>query len=186
MTINTKSTYSLIYISFFSALTVIGAFIKLPFFIVPITLQTFFVILSGNLLGPKHGAISQIIYIVLGLIGLPVFANGGGIGYILQPTFGYLLAYPLGAFCAGKLIRTISKNKFIFTKIFISNLISILPIFIIGVVYLYLNLNFVVGNNIGFYNVCWTGFIIFIPGDLMKIFLATVVTIRTKKYFNIN
>ncbi|HOO47090.1 MAG TPA: biotin transporter BioY, partial [Deltaproteobacteria bacterium] len=74
-----------------SALTAAGAFIKIPIAPVPITLQNFFVILSGIILGPKAGALSQIVYIIIGLIGLPVFSGGGGPSYIFKPTFGYIL-----------------------------------------------------------------------------------------------
>jgi len=89
------------HISFFAALTAVGAFIRVPFLYVPLTLQTFFVLMAGNLLGSRFGAASQFVYLVIGLMGLPIFANGGGPGYILQPTFGYLLAYPLAAVIAG-------------------------------------------------------------------------------------
>ena len=114
-----------------------GAFIKIPFLIVPFTLQTFFVLLSGNLLGARYGALSQALYIMIGLIGLPIFALGGGPGYIVQPTFGYLIAYPLGAFISGILIQLIfqhkknnlySKRKF-FLTIFSANILSLLLIF---------------------------------------------------------
>jgi biotin transporter BioY len=82
----------------FAALTAVGAFIKIPLPYVPLTLQTLFVMLAANLLGPKYGSLSQGIYLALGLIGLPIFAQGGGPGYIFQPTFGYLVGYPVGAF----------------------------------------------------------------------------------------
>ncbi|MFQ5769363.1 MAG: biotin transporter BioY, partial [bacterium] len=91
--------------SLFAALTAAGAFIKIPLPYVPITLQTFFVLLAGLVLGPKFGALSQIIYLAVGLLGVPIFAHGGGPGYILQPTFGYLLGYPIAAFVIGLLTK---------------------------------------------------------------------------------
>jgi len=181
----------IIYISIFTSLTVVGAYIKIPFPVVPITLQTFFVLLSGNLLGGRFGALSQIIYIMLGLIGLPVFAFGGGLSYIIKPTFGYIMALPLGAFVSGVLIQLIFKQQkkssyskeIYFIKICLVNFVSILIILIVGVCYLYLNLNFITGKGIGFSVACWSGFIIFLPGAILKIIIASLVTVKIKKYF---
>ncbi len=61
----------------FAVLTALGAFIRIPFPLVPITLQTFFVFLSGTLLGSRAGALAQVLYVGMGLIGLPVFTGGG-------------------------------------------------------------------------------------------------------------
>src|SRR5690606_22583247 len=76
--------------------------IPLPLTPVPITLQTFFVVLAGVLLGPRLGALSIGAYVSAGAAGLPVFSNGGaGLPWLLGPTGGYLLAAPLGALVAG-------------------------------------------------------------------------------------
>jgi biotin transport system substrate-specific component len=176
----------ILYISQFSALTAISAFLKIPVPYVPFTLQTFFVILSGNLLGSRAGAISQIIYLAIGLAGLPIFSNGGGIGYILQPTFGYLAAYPLGAVIAG-LVRKIKPSKSrenksaIFIRIILLNFLSILVIFIFGVIYLYYNLNYVAHSSITFGKALWIGFFVFIPMDILKILLASFITMRLSR-----
>lgn len=167
-----------------------GAFIKIPFPYVPLTLQTFFVLLAGNILGAQLGALSQIIYLCIGLIGLPIFAYGGGFGYILQPTFGYLVAYPGGSFIAGLIIRSLFKNNrikkikqnFLFIKICLANFLSILFIYLIGVTYLYLNLNLLIKKSISFDQALWAGFFIFLPGDILKVILASSITIKLKKY----
>ena len=76
--------------------------IPLPFSPVPFTLQVLAVILSGLLLGPRYGALAQAIYLLLGAVGLPVFAQfKGGLGVVLGPTGGYLLSYPIAAAVAG-------------------------------------------------------------------------------------
>lgn len=76
--------------------------IPLPFSPVPFTLQVLGVILAGLLLGPKYGALSQAIYLLVGAVGVPVFAEfSGGVGTLLGPTGGYLLSYPLAAALAG-------------------------------------------------------------------------------------
>ena len=88
----------------FAALTALGAHVAVPlgFTPVPMTLQTLFVLLAGVLLGPVAGAASQLLYLGLGVAGVPVFAMGGaGLGWLLSPTGGYLLAFPAAAALAG-------------------------------------------------------------------------------------
>ena len=84
-------TRNMVLAALFAALTAIGAFLQIPTGTVPITLQFLFTALAGLLLGWKWGAISQLLYVGIGLLGLPVFTQGGGIGYVLQPSFGFLL-----------------------------------------------------------------------------------------------
>lgn len=87
----------------FAAATAVGAklAVPLPGTPVPFTLQPLFVLLAGALLGSRLGAASQLLYLAAGVAGLPVFAAGGGAAYLLGPTGGYLMAYPLAAFLAG-------------------------------------------------------------------------------------
>ncbi len=89
----------------FAAATALGAYVSVPLpgTAVPVTLQTLFVILSGLLLGPWLGAASQATYIAAGLLGAPIFAGGPGIVALVGPTGGYLLAFPVGAWVAGRL-----------------------------------------------------------------------------------
>src|ERR671910_677156 len=85
-----------------AAVTAVAAQIALPIFPVPFTLQVLAVVLSGLLLGPRYGALAQIIYLLVGAIGVPVFAEfRGGLGVLLGPTGGYLLSYPIAAAVAG-------------------------------------------------------------------------------------
>lgn len=102
-------TRDMILISMFAALTAIGAFIKIPTPIVPFTLQYLFCAYSGVLLGAKHGLYSQLLYVGIGLMGIPIFANGGGPTYIFQPTFGYLLGFILCAYVIGKSTEKLKK-----------------------------------------------------------------------------
>ena len=87
-----------------AAVTAVAAQITvpLPFSPVPFTLQVLAVILSGLLLGPRYGALAQAIYVLVGAVGVPVFAGfRGGLGVVLGPTGGYLLSYPVAAALAG-------------------------------------------------------------------------------------
>ena len=158
----------------FAALTVFGAHIKIPLPYVPLTLQTFFVLLSGHLLGPFYGAASQMAYLLLGLIGLPVFAEGGGLAYVFKPTFGYLAGYPLASFTAGMIVhrgalRPADLPAASLLRLLLANLAALFAIFVPGVVYLWWNLNFVLGQSLSFTRVTRIGFFVFIPGDMIKI-----------------
>ena len=98
----------MVFAALFAALTAAVAWFKipLPFTPVPITLQTLVVLLSGAMLGAYYGALSMIIYLSLGVIGLPVFAGGSsGIGVLFGPTGGYLFSYPIAAFVIGKMLE---------------------------------------------------------------------------------
>jgi len=164
----------------FTALMVLGARIKIPLTFIPITLQPFFVLLSGILLGPVYGAASQLAYLFLGLIGFPVFSNGGGLAYILQPSFGYLLGFPLASFIAGMIVhRGFSLSKVLpsvsVTRLIFANLAALLVIFIPGVLYLWFNLNFIVDKSLSFNGALYGGFLVFLPGDVIKMIGAILL-----------
>jgi len=90
------------YAGVLAALTGAGALLSVPLGPVPFTLQTFFVVLAGFLLGARWGFVSVTLYLLLGIAGLPVFAGGSaGAGVLLGPTGGYLVAFPFGAAVAG-------------------------------------------------------------------------------------
>lgn len=102
--------------SYFGLLTAAGAYITIPLPMVPVTAQTFFVLLSGLLLGPKWGAVAMGTYLVIGAAGFPVFEGGaGGIGYFFGPTGGYLIGFVLAAYITGfiaqNLITKTSKSR---------------------------------------------------------------------------
>ncbi len=86
----------------FSLLTALAAQIVIPIGPVPITGQTFAVLLTGALLGSRLGAMAMIVYLAEGAVGLPFFYGGhGGFAHFLGPTAGYLVAFPAGAFITG-------------------------------------------------------------------------------------
>ena len=98
-------TRALLLCALFAALIAAGAFIRIPVPVLPFTLQTLFVLLAGLLLGPRWGALSVIAYVAIGLVGIPIFTQGGGPQYVFQPSFGYLLAFIPGAYLTGWLAR---------------------------------------------------------------------------------
>lgn len=93
----------------FVALMTAAAYIRIPFPFVPLTFQTAVAILSGLLLGVKKGAVSMSAYAAAGIIGLPVFASGGGFSYVLMPSFGYILGFIAAATAAGAIVG--GKNR---------------------------------------------------------------------------
>lgn len=169
--------------SLFTALTVIGAFIRIPLPLVPLSLQDFFVLLSGNILGPFFGALSQLLYLGLGLAGLPIFTNGGGPAYVLQPTFGYLLGFPLASFVTGVLLhgrffRGFSLPERPLSRLILANAAGIAVIFALGVIYLWLNTNFILGAALSFGKAVWMGCVVFLPGSALK--LAGIIFLYRK------
>lgn len=171
-------------ISVFGALTSIGAFISIPIGLVPITMQTLFVILSGILLGSKLGFLSQFLYILLGLIGLPVFAGfSGGIQTIFSPSFGFIIGFSIAAYFIGRINEPKDKNINSAKLIFFSSIIGTLIIYVIGLPYMYLILNRLMGMNLSIYETFKIGCLLFIPGDIVKLILASLLGIRLRPIF---
>ena len=121
----------------FSILTAISAQISIPIKPVPFTLQTMVVLLAGAFLGSKNGAYSQVLYIFLGAIGLPVFAQtaDGTMGFarLIGPTGGYLLAFPVAAYLVGLITEKNQKYLTVIISMFVAELVVIL----FGTLYLY-------------------------------------------------
>lgn len=151
----------------FSILTGISAqiYIKLPFTPVPITLQTFFVLLSGILLGKNFGALSQIFYFTGGISGIGWF-YGGEYG-ILRPTTGYIIGFIFASYISGYFSER--ENK-------ISGMIlSMMTIYFIGTLWL----KFFVNSN--FKNLILIGVLPFIPFDIFKAFIAGFLAENIKR-----
>lgn len=102
-----RTTRRVLAVAAFALATAFAAHVRvpLPFTMIPLTLQTLFVVLAGAMLGPRLGAAAMLTYLGMGIAGLPVFAGGFGLAYLLGPTGGYLLAFPVAALLAGVLTR---------------------------------------------------------------------------------
>ena len=173
-----NTTKSIVYIALFAAMIAAGAWITIPSFPAPFTLQTFFCMLAGGLLGARRGAICCLIYLLTGLVGIPVFTQGGGFQYIFQPTFGYLLGLVPAAFLMGLFLQKYKGNKFywVWLIFFLASLI----ILAIGFAY-YVLLIRPEGGAV------WVSFVslflIFIPAELLKSAASSVLYLNLKKYF---
>lgn len=163
----------MILVAMFTALTAIGAFLKIPIGPAPITLQFLFTALAGIMLGSRLGALSQLVYVVLGLIGIPIFTSGGGISYVFKPSFGYLIGYIVGAFVIGKICE--KGGGWSYLKLFTASLVGITVVYVIGVPYLYIILKYVMGTKITILGALKTGFLVFIPGDIVKCIVTALL-----------
>jgi len=160
-------------VSLFAALTAVGALISIPIYPVPLTLQTLFTLLAGMTLGSVMGALSQIIYVLLGVVGLPVFAGfKAGIGILLGPTGGFLFGFIFSAYIIGKLIE-LKKEKNIFYY-FLAGFLGIVIIYFIGVIQLALV------TGIGIKRALLIGALPFLPGDILKIIAASSITYKLR------
>jgi biotin transport system substrate-specific component len=143
-------TKEIILCGMFAALIAVGAFIKidipLPLYTMHFTLQWFFVLMAGFLLGEKLGSISVLVYILIGLMGVPVFAAGGGITYVFRPGFGFLLGFIPAAFIVGFLSRTLKCNSIL--KMIVPAVAGEFVYYAVGAVYFYLIKNFYVGVSV--------------------------------------
>jgi biotin transport system substrate-specific component len=163
----------LITTSTFSVLTAIGSLVFFPLYPVPLTLQTLFTYLAGAVLGPSFGALSQVIYILLGGIGLPVFAGGkAGFGTLLGPTGGYLFGFVAASLAIGKFsdLHTQPSAR----RIAASFVLGTAIIYGFGVAQLSQWMNGDIQHALA------VGVLPFIVGDALKIAVATAVAARLR------
>lgn len=150
--------------------------IPLPWTPVPITGQTLAVLTSGAILGTWWGGISQVVYVILGIAGLPWFSNGGsGLAWLIGPTGGYLIGFVLNAFFIGFIIDAYPKIrtfKRLLPLMFIANLFFVHGV---GLTQLNLWLSLVQHTPKTFWELLLMGFIPFIVGDTIKIVAAATI-----------
>lgn len=170
-----NSTFAVI--PLFAALTAAGAFIRLPLWPVPITLQTFFVLLSGMVLGARAGSLSQLIYLLVGLMGLPVFSGGGGPAYVMSPSFGYLLGFVLAPLAVGAILGKWGLST---SRCFLAALAGTVMIYSVGIPYLAFYLAMVVKKPDALNLALKTGLLVFLPGDMLKCLLLALAAPRLR------
>ena len=149
-------TRDLIYCALFAALTAIGAFLHFQFMHATITLQCFFTAMAGLLLGARLGALSQALYVGLGLVGLPIFAAGGGFSYVFNPTFGFLLGLIPALACAA----------------------GFAVLYAIGLPYIALIVNVYNGGAVSAAKLATAYMLPYLPGDCLKIVVSVLLAPR--------
>ncbi len=167
------SARGMVYASMFGAMTAVGAWLIIPFPLVPLTLQTLFLNLAAALLGGRLGALSQIIYVCLGIIGLPVFAGGkAGFGVLIGPTGGYLAGFIAGAYLVGKLVEKKARPGFLW--IASSMLAGVFLIYFFGVAQLMLVAQLSLQKAVA------VGVLPPLPGDIIKIAVAALIALKVR------
>ena len=169
----------LVFAALFAALLAAVAPFKIPlgFTPVPITLQTVVVLLAGAMLGARYGALSMILYDVVGALGLPVFAGGGsGFGALIGPTGGYLLSYPIAAFVIGWYVQKRKKAKYL--DYVIAMIAGTIIIYVLGASW------GMVVTGLGIYAILAGWVLPFIIGDTIKLLAAAYIAknINIKRY----
>lgn len=161
-----RSIRMTVYACLFTALIIVGTYIKIPIGPVPIVLANFFVILSGALLGSRWGTASVGLFLFLGLVGLPVFSDGGGVAALVGPTGGYLIGYLVAAFVTG-MITEHGKSK---PLLDVAGLASgAIVIYLFGLPWLKLSL------HLTWLKAVALGVLPFLAGDALKVAAAVVI-----------
>ncbi|CAM3785953.1 biotin transporter BioY [Mesobacillus zeae] len=146
---------------------------------VPITLQTFFAILAGVILGARLGAISMGVYTLVGLAGVPVFAKfGAGFSTVVSPTFGFIVSFILTAYCVGKIVEKYrSLPAFI-----VASLIGLIVNYVFGTNWMYFAMKSWAAAPEGFtYKMAWMWMAVPIPKDIVLSVFAGLVAHRLER-----
>jgi len=164
----------LTWIALFVVLDIVCARLSLTLWAIPLTMQSVSVRLAGYMLPVKEAFLAQAVYVALGLVGLPVFAGGGGLHYLLAPSFGYLVGFLVTAPLVSYLSRVWNPQDH-FGRMLLVGLVSMPALFIPGVLYMKLVLNPTWAQ-------AWTaGMLAFLVPDLIKIVLSATLACRLKR-----
>ena len=170
---NENNIKNMIFASLFAALYVVGTMIRIPFPVVPLVLTNMFLLLSGFVLGPLWGTVSVGLYLLIGILGLPIFSGGGGIGVFFGPTGGYLVGYILCALIAG-LFRNLTKGRLY--GYIIGAFFGLCAVYLIGIPWLKWIIQADWLKSIS------VGLVPFIFGDIFKCILAVSIIVYISKY----
>ncbi len=171
-----NKTLKLVLCALFTALISAGAFLRVPLPHMPFTLQTLFVLLAGLVLGPKLGAASAAAYAALGLMGLPIFTQGGGLGYVFKPSFGYILGFIFGAYLAGYIARKAKSPSY--RRLLAAGLAGLAPIYLLGLVYFWAVMTFYLKTGIGLWALLFSGLFATLPADIALCFASALAAKR--------
>lgn len=163
----------------FAALMVAGAYITIPIPVVPLSFQTVISVLAGILLGWKKGAISMTVYCAAGLIGIPVFTQGGGIFYVLKPSFGYILGFIAAAAVAGLIA---SKPNASFKRYALAAFAAYLVNYAVGIPYCLVAAKLLNVENL--LSLFLTGNLLYMPKDFVLCVLAAALAYKVAPIVN--
>ena len=172
----TMSARQITMTALFVALVAVGAFIKIPIPYLPFTLQLLFTTLAGLILGSRLGGMSVVMYLILGLAGVPIFTEGGGLMYVVKPTFGYLLGFAIGAFVAGRMVET--SVTLTFKRLLAASFVNLAIVYGVGMLYLYEIKDLYLGKPIGLDALFIYCFALPVIPDIFLCILAAVIAKR--------
>ena len=163
----------LVFVALFAAVMTVCAQIQIPFGEVPFTLQTLGVFIAASLLGWKRGTLSVIVYVLLGLAGVPVFAGfSGGIGVLGGPTGGYIIGFLFTALIVGLMTDFLGRKLWVLAVSMVAGL---------AVCYLFGTIWFMIAMHTDFVAALLTCVVPFLLADAAKIVVATVLVNRLDK-----
>ncbi|MDD3115707.1 MAG: biotin transporter BioY [Anaerovibrio sp.] len=169
----TVETKDLILCGLFVALISVGAFIRIPIPVVPFTLQLLFTMLAGLLLGGRLGALAVSVYILMGLLGVPVFSEGGGPGYIFKPSFGYIIGFAAAAYVTGTIANKVPSPGC--KRLLAVNFVGLGIVYLFGMVYCYFMSNFYLGSPLALWPLILYCFILPVPGDILLCIIGALL-----------
>ncbi len=169
-------TRELVLCALFVALITVGTFVRIPVGADVYTLQFLFTLLAGLLLGERLGALAVLVYIALGLLGVPVFASGGGPSYVLQPTFGYLIGFVVQAWLCGRYARRVAQVSF--RSLLLVNLLGMAVVYLLGISWFYVFSNFVLDAPIALWAAIFYCGILQAPPDFLLCVAAAALGLR--------
>ena len=141
--------------------------------LVPFTLQTMFTCMAGLILGKKKGGLSVALYVILGLVGLPIFTKGGGPQYVFETTFGYLIGFAVGAYVTGAIAH--AKENPSLKRLICAAMVNLVIVYAFGSVYGYIILNYVNHVQYGAVQVLMAFALPFIPADVVTSLFAAIL-----------
>ena len=152
----------------FIALITVGTFVRIPVGTDVYTLQFLFTLLAGLMLGARLGALAIGTYVLMGLVGIPVFASGGGPAYVLQPTFGYLVGF-------------IVQGVPTFRRALAACVAGMVVLYALGIPYFYFISNYIIDAPIGFWVAVWYCGVLQVLPDFLLCVAAAYIGVRTQK-----
>lgn len=153
-----------------------------PVVVIPFSLQPLVMLLAASLLSPRGVFLSMLAYLLLGLVGLPVFSVPpyGGPAYVLIPSFGFILAFPIAGWVQARVLKHSSLLSFIGAGV-----VAVIVYYLIGLPYMYLILSFYLGHTVDILQILKLGFFPFIIFDLGKVVVAAWLALELSRRLDI-
>ena len=170
-------------ISMFAVLSIIGAKLSLPVLAIPFTFQFIVSLLTGIVLGGRRALLAQGLYLAMGLAGLPVFAKGGGIAYIFEPSFGYLIGMALAAGLVGLVVDRIDpdRRRLKSWQVMPVHFAALTLVYGLGVAYMLLVKNLYTGDGLTLVKALQFGILPFMVNDSIYCVVAALVGPRLRR-----